>query len=90
MTTEELTKNADLAKIAYEGALIYESIKSEYEPHHQGEFLAIDIESKKAYLAPTSAEAVVLARTAHPDTVFYVVKVGFDAAETMAHLFPQQ
>ncbi len=90
MNTEELTKNADLAKIAKEGALIYEKIKSNYEPSHHGQFLAIDISSEDAYVAPASADAVVLARKAHPDTVFYVVKVGFDAAETMAHLFPEK
>ncbi len=90
MTTEELTKNADLERIAKEGALIYEKVKVAYEPEHLGHFLAIDINSGKAYVAPTSAEAVVEARKAHPDTVFYVVKVGFDAAETMAHLFPEK
>jgi hypothetical protein len=57
---------------------------------HHGEFLAIDIDSKDVYVAPTSAEAVVAARGVHPNKVFYVVKIGFDAAETMAHLFPQK
>lgn len=87
---EELLKNTDLQKIATEGAKIYEGIKQNYEPSHKGEFLAIDIDSKEAYLASTSAEAVVLAKAQHPDKVFFVVKIGFDAAETMAHLFPQK
>jgi hypothetical protein len=85
MTSEELLKTADLQKIATEGVNIYTEIKSKYEPDHKGEFLAIEIESKKVYLAPTSAEAVVKARIENPDKVFFVMKIGFDAAETMAH-----
>jgi hypothetical protein len=85
----DLLKDADLEKIAKEGTLIYEKIRSEYEPNHIGEFLAIEIESGNAYRATSSAEAMVAARAAHPGKVFYVVKIGFDAAETMAHLFPE-
>jgi len=85
MTSEELLKTADLQKIANEGAKIYSEVQSKYEPAHKGEFLAIDIDTKDVYLAPTSAEAMVAARAAHPDKVFYVMKIGFDAAETMAH-----
>jgi hypothetical protein len=90
MTTEELTKNADLEKIAKEGSAIYEKIKDSYISSHHGQFLSIDIGSQDVFVATTSAEAVVLARQAHPNTVFYVVKIGFDAAETMAHLFPEK
>jgi len=85
MTSEELLKTTDLQKIAQEGAKIYEEVKSEYESDHKGEFLAIEIESKNVYSALTSAEAMVAARSAHPNKVFYVMKIGFDATETMAH-----
>ncbi len=85
-TPEELLKNTDLEKIATEGNLIYQSIKSKYETNSIGKFLAIDIESKDQFLSASSAEAVVDARKVHPNKVFYVVKIGFDAAETMANL----
>ncbi|MES2216725.1 MAG: hypothetical protein V4481_05545 [Patescibacteria group bacterium] len=87
MTPEELTKNADLQKVVTEGVKIYQQIKDLYEPIQNGKFMAIDIDSKKAYVADTSADAVVMARKEHPQKVFYVVKIGFDAAETIAHLF---
>jgi len=90
MEAEELIKNTDLEKIATQGALIYQGVKSKYEENSIGKFLAIDIDSKDQYLAQTSAEAVVLARAAHPNKVFYVVKIGFDAAETMAHLISKK
>lgn len=84
--SEQLTKKADIAKIAQKGAKIYEKIKLDYEPQKNGEFLAIDIESKKAYLGKTSSEAVELAREKHPNKVFYVVKIGHSVAETLANL----
>jgi hypothetical protein len=61
-------------------------VKSEFEPEHHGKFLAIDIDSKDHYLADTSADAVASARATHPEKVFYVKKIGFDAAETMSNL----
>lgn len=87
---EDLMKKTDLAKIAREGSVIYERVRKDYETEHLGEFLAIEIESGKVYLAPNSADAMVAARAAHPEKVFYVVKIGFEAAETMANLFPEE
>ena len=82
MDPRDLLKT-DIGKIATEGALIYKEVKNQYEGDSKGKFLAIDIGSKDKYLASTSAEAVIQAREAHPDKVFYVVKVGYDAAETL-------
>jgi len=84
---DNLIKNADIQKIAEEGAKIYAQVKVNYDPKEKGKFLAIDIESKKAYLGNTSAEALELARSKHPNNIFYVVKIGFDVAETMAKSF---
>ena len=90
MTSEELIKNTDIQRIATLGAAVYEKIKSQYEPEYHGEFLAVDIDSKDVYLAKTSAEAVAKARADYPDHIFYVKKIGFDAAETMAHLLSKK
>jgi hypothetical protein len=86
MNSEDLIKKTDLAKIAAEGNLIYQEVKSKYEPKDNGKFLAIDIDTKDQYIDITSADAVGQARSAHPDKVFYVVKIGFDAAETLANM----
>lgn len=85
-TNDELIKKVNIQKIAEEGAKIYESIKMKYEPAKNGKFLAIDIKSKNIYIGNTSSEAVESARKAHPNKVFYVVKIGFSAAETLATL----
>ena len=87
MANDELIKQADVQKIATEGVKIYESVKTQYDPKEKGKFLAIDIDTKQVYLADTSAAAVAKARENHPEKVFYVVKIGFDAAETMAQSF---
>jgi hypothetical protein len=87
MNDDILIKQADIQKIAEEGAKIYQTIKADYEPKENGKFLAIDIESKKAYPANTSAEALELARQHHPQKVFYVVKIGFNFAEMLAKSF---
>ena len=84
---EELIKKADIQKIADEGAQIYAQVKVNYDPKEKGKFLAIDIDSKNVYLGNTSAEALELAKQNHPDKIFYVVKIGFDVAETMAQSF---
>jgi hypothetical protein len=77
----------EIEKISSEGSKIYADKKDEYEPSYNGQFLAIDIDSKEVYLADDGAEAVELARKAHPDKVFYLVKIGFETAETVAHSF---
>lgn len=81
---DDLIKLADIQRISEEGAKIYDQIKVQYDPKEKGKFLAIEIESKQAYLGTTSAEALELARESHPNKVFYVVKIGFEVAETMA------
>lgn len=87
MNTQDLIKNSDIQKIADEGEKIYQKVKIQYEPQEKGKFLAIDIETENLYLGTTSAEALELARQQHPDKVFYVVKIGFDVAETLARTF---
>jgi len=75
-----------MQKIAEKGSEIYEKIKINYEPQNNGKFLAIDIDSGKVYLGNSSSDAVQLAMKAHPDKVFYVVKIGYSATEILANM----
>lgn len=86
MEKEDLIKNVNIQQLAEEGNRIYEEIKHQYEPEQNGKFLAIDVETKNVYVGETSSEAVEKARAAHPDKVFYVVKIGFSASEVLAEL----
>ena len=83
---ENLIKQVDIKQIAENGAQIYEKVNNNFEPQENGKFLAIDIDSSETYLANTSSEAVEQARKAHPNKVFYLVKIGYSAAETLARL----
>jgi|GEM_PF-270769 len=85
-TSEQLLKNADIRQIAEQGDRIYQKIKGSFEPEQNGKFLAIDVKSENYYVADASSEAVEMARAAHPDTVFYVVKIGHFVAETLASM----
>jgi len=81
----ELAKNQPFQEIAEKGAALYREMKAEYELTQRGKFLAIEVEKKKVYIGNTSGEALEQARSENPGTLFYVVKVGFDSAETLAH-----
>lgn len=83
---EKLIRQANIQKIAEEGIRIYQGIKHQYEPKCVGKFLAIEIESRDTFLDETTSGAVELARAAHPEKVFYVVKIGFSASEVLAGL----
>ena len=87
MNSYDLIENKDLGRIAKKGEVIYGRFKHKYEKKSKGKYLAIDTESEDLYLASTSAEAVVAAKKEHPDNIFYVVKVGYDATESIASMF---
>jgi len=87
---DDLIKKTDLKKIVDAGEKIYEEIKSQYEPQHNGKFLAIEPESKDVYLGNESVDAMVLAKKAHPDKVFYIVKIGHGYTETLAKYRPKK
>lgn len=84
MNNDELIKKTNLQKIVDEGEKIYEQIKSQYEPKHNGKFLAIDPESADVYFGDESVDAMLLAKKAHPDKMFYLVKIGHGYTETLA------
>ena len=86
MSNEDLIRQVNIQEIAEMGRRIYEEVKSQYEPQCNGEFLAIDTESRNVYKGDTTTEAVERARLAHPQKVFYIVKIGFSVSEVLAGL----
>jgi len=71
-----MVSNIDKESIAHKGEAIYQKIKAEMEANHKGEFLAIDPESGGYYLGKTSLEAGLNGRKEHPNTVFYIIRIG--------------
>jgi hypothetical protein len=78
-------KDQSLQNIADKGASLYEGAKERYEIGSKGKFLAIEVEKGNFYLGETSKEAVEKARAENPGKLFYVVKIGFNSVETLAH-----
>lgn len=83
-----MKSHLDIHRIASEGDKIYEKIKGQYLDKHQGDFLAIDINTKETFLAETNAEAVEKARNKYPDTIFYVVRIGHSAVANLNTMIP--
>jgi len=83
---EELIKTKNIEEIVRKGTQIYNDLKPTFEPTENGKFLAIDVESKETFLGMSSSDAVELARKAHPNTVFFLVKIGYSVAETLAEM----
>ncbi len=78
--------NINIEKIAKKGKEIYEEIKNEYEPRKNGKYLAIETDAEKVFIGETTREAVNLGKERYPDSIFYVLKIGYDAVEEIARL----
>jgi hypothetical protein len=66
------------------GQNIYrQRLASILEPSHDGEFVAIEPNSGRYFLEKTATEALVAARTAMPDKLFYLTRVGRETAHTV-------
>lgn len=87
MSSEQITMNADLQRISEEGKKIYEKIKNEYEPKFDGKYMAIDIDTEDVYIGDDSTEVLFKAKAEHPKNVFYLVKIGYKAVETLTRFF---
>lgn len=68
-------------ELAESGQRLYdERLKSLLEPEHEGEFVAIDPETERYFLGPTGLAALRAGRNELPGKLFYLLRVGQDAA----------
>jgi len=65
------TRLADLGRKLY--ADLFEPV---YALDHQGEILAIEVQSKTAYLGKSGGEALRAGIEAHPDGFFHILRIG--------------
>lgn len=67
--------------LAESGQRLYdERLKDLLEPAHDGEFVAIDPDSERYFLGPTGLAALRAGRKELPDKLFYLLRVGHEAA----------
>ncbi|MEW6210087.1 MAG: hypothetical protein AB1631_17100 [Acidobacteriota bacterium] len=71
-------------ELAEQGQRIYEQrLKTELESRHAGRFVAIEAGTGSYFLGDTGAEALVSARSAMPDKLFYLIRIGQKSAHTI-------
>jgi hypothetical protein len=61
-----------------------EKLKSELEPAHNGRFVAIEPESGQYFLHDNGTAALIHAHDRLPGRLFYLVRVGYGAADTVS------
>lgn len=60
-----------------------EKLRGELEPENTGRFLAVEPHAEKYFLGDTDVEALTAAREAMPESLFYLVRVGYAAAHSI-------
>lgn len=70
--------------LAESGQRLYdERLRALLEPEHEGEFVAIEPESERYFLGQTGLAALRAGRREMPEKLFYLLRVGSDAAYHM-------
>ena len=68
-------------ELSERGQRLYdERLRGLLEPKHRGEFVAIEPETKRYFLGSTGLAALRAGRQELPDKLFYLLRVGSDAA----------
>ena len=79
-------KFGSLTEIAQVAEGVYrEHFQDEAEKHHQGEFVVIEVHTKKAYFGTRPIEAHIEARRENPTGLYHLMKVGQPAAFKLCH-----
>jgi hypothetical protein len=67
-----------------QGQRLYEAkLRAGLEPAHGGRFVAIEPETGRYFLGDTGTAALVAARTAMPHSLFYLTRIGREAAHSI-------
>jgi len=61
-------------------AIYIERLRGELEAAHKGGYVAIEPDSGEHFLADSFGRAVAAARSAHPDRISFVIRIGHSAA----------
>ena len=76
MSNSDYTSKA----IVTRGKAIYQQLKDEVELHHNGKFLAIDIETQDYEIHDKGTVAITQLLAKYPNAVIYLVRIGHRTA----------
>ena len=79
-----LTNPSEIADAAE--AIYKEKYQAEYEQHHDGKFVVVDVTDERAYLGVYAEEALGEARRQSPHGVFHLMKVGAPGAFKVSYI----
>jgi hypothetical protein len=75
-------------ELARRGREYYDRVlRDQLEPEHNGKFLALDVETGDYELGDSQLEALDRAEARHPDSVFYILRVGYRTAARIGAQF---
>lgn len=60
-----------------------QQLKEKLEPEHKGRYVAIEPESGRYFVDDTGTGALTAARSEMPDGLFYLMRVGYQTADTI-------
>jgi hypothetical protein len=73
-----MSKLADRSKALYERKL-----KELLEPSEKGKFVAIEPDSERYFVDADGTQALLQARRVFPDKLFFLMRIGYDAAHSV-------
>jgi len=74
----------DLEDLARRGQEYYDRhLRDRLEPEHTGKFLAPEVETGDYEMDESEVAASERVRARHPDSLFYILRVGYRAAHTI-------
>lgn len=77
MTNNPVPTNINVQELTRKGEEIYQQeFKENLEQVHNGEYVAIEVESKQYYVGTTKEEAVAKAKKEYPNKIFFVRRIG--------------
>lgn len=83
MSTLRIEGAAATDPLVEEGQRFYnEHLKTYLEPEHTGRYIAIEPESGRYFLSDTGTGALIEAHQILPESLFYLARVGYMAADT--------
>lgn len=75
------TTTMDHHELARRGREYYDRfLRAKLEPQHNGKFLALEVETGDYEMGDSQLEALDRAEAKHPDSVFYIHRVGYRTA----------
>ncbi len=83
-----ITDLSNPKNVANQGEQIYkERFQAIYEKEYSGQYVVIDIDTQKSYVAAFPEEAVKKAKTDAPGGQFHLIRIGAPAAFKVSHMY---